>query len=147
MGTYTPTITPSISNVVTITGDGATTYDELLNSMGSFLYEVKEIYLKANTNEQLLQPLGFYQFDVNGRVDSYSQIVTVDPYQYQTSTFFELTKNEVILNGRTSLTMNLLPNETVSLVMYVNEVSNKEFVNKTNLFSDDFFKDYTNLIK
>ena len=146
MGTYVPVITPSTSNAVSIYGDGATTYDELVNSMGSFLYEIKEIYLKANTNDQLLQPLDFYQFDVNGRADAYSQIVTVDPYQYQTSAVFKLTKDEVILNGRTSLTMNLLANETVSLVLYVNEISNKDFVNKTNMFSDDFFKEYTNFL-
>jgi hypothetical protein len=146
MGTYVPTITPSTSNAVSIYGDGATTYDELVNSMGSFLYEIKEIYLKANSNDQLLQPLRFYQFDANGRVDNYSQIVTVDPYQYQTSTVFKLIKDEVILNGRTTLNMELLPNESVSLVMYVNEISNKDFVTKTDMFSDDFFKEYTNFL-
>lgn len=146
MGTYVPVITPSTSNAVSIYGDGATTYEEFVNSMGSFLYEIKEVYLKANSNDQLLEPLKFYQFDVNGRADSYSQIVTVDPYQYQTSSVFKLTRDQIILNGRTVLSMNLLPNEQVSLVLYVNQISNRDFVHPTNLYLDDFFKDYTNFI-
>jgi hypothetical protein len=146
MGTYPPVIIPSTSGNVSIYGDGATTYEELANSMGSFLYEIKKIYLKANTNEQLLEPLGFYQFDVNGTIDQYKQIVTVDPFQYQTASVFNLTKDDVVLNGRTSLGMSLLPNEEVYLVLYVNEISNKDFLPETKFFETDFFKDYAKFL-
>lgn len=146
MGTYPPVVIPSGNGNVSIYGDGATTYEELVNSMGSFLYEVKKVYLRADTNEQLLEPLGFYQFDVNGNIEQYSQIVTVDPFQYQTASIFSLTKEDVVLNGRTSLSMSLLPNEQVSLILYVNEISNKDFVNPTDFFETDFFKDYAKFL-
>jgi hypothetical protein len=146
MGTYVPVITPANGNV-TIYGDGATTYEEFVNSMGSFLYEIKGMYLQADTPEQLLQPIAFSEFDSNGNVQDYTQIVTINPYQYQNSSFFNLTKDNVILNGRTSLALDILPNEQISVVFYANQIANRDFIDKTDVFDNDFFKDYAPFIQ
>jgi hypothetical protein len=146
MGTYVPVITSANGNI-SIFGDGATTYEEFVNSMNGFLYKISGMYVQATTPEQLLQPIAFSEFDSNGNIEDYTQIVTINPYQYQNSSLFNLTKDNVILNGRTSLSFNVLPSEIISMVFYVDQIANKDFINKTDIFDNDFFKDYATFIQ
>jgi hypothetical protein len=60
-----PTITNFVNGVVTVTSTDATPYSSILNSMGSFVYGVREMYLKANSNTQILQSYQFNKYDVN----------------------------------------------------------------------------------
>ena len=141
-GIYSPSVTNYPNSVVTVISTDGTTYDQIINSMGSFIYGVSKMYINANDGSQLLQPMAFTQYDVNGVIEQYSQIVTVDPYQFQNSSFFDLAKDNVALNGRNSLTFSVLPSENVSLIFYTEEISVRDYVNPTNFFNDDFFKDY-----
>jgi hypothetical protein len=141
-GIYTPVITNYPDNVVTVTSSGGVTYKQIINSMGSFIYGISKMYINANQSSQLLEPFSFTQYDVNGVIEQYSQINTVDPYQFQNSSSFDLSKKNVLLNGRNNLNLAVLPNEKISLIFYTNEVSNRDLVNPTNFFKDDFFEDY-----
>lgn len=141
-GIYSPTVTNYPNSVVTVRSTDSTTYNQIINSMGSFVYGVNKMYINANDGSQLLKPMAFTQYDVNGVIQQYSQIVTVDPYQYQNSSFFDLAKDNVVLNGRNSLTFDVLPSENISLIFYTEEIANRDYVNPTNFFNDDFFTDY-----
>jgi hypothetical protein len=142
-GIYSPSVTSFPNGVVTVASTDSTSYSQITNSMGSYVYGISKIYVRANNASQLLKPMTFTQYDVNGVIEQYSQIITVDPYQYQSSTFFDLTQKNVVLNGRNNLTFSVLPSENVSVVFYTEQISNRDYANPTNFFKDEFFTDFS----
>ena len=139
-GIYTPTSTFYPSGIYTISSNDSTPYFVIQNSMGSYLYGIDNIYLQANSTQQLLQGLGFRSYDVNGDINKFLNTVTVDPYQYQNSVFLKPLRDNIVLDGRTSINFNLLPSEVVNFIFYVTEYFNGMFLPETKLFDNYFFK-------
>jgi hypothetical protein len=92
MGAVSSTRTTYPNNVVSVTSTDSTSYPTLLNSMGSFVYGIRELYLKADDNSQILQTYKFNRYDVNGTLQSFYEVPLIDPYQYQSSLFFKIQK-------------------------------------------------------
>jgi hypothetical protein len=139
MPLYIPTITTYTNGVVTVSSNDATPYSSIINSMGSFVYGINEMYFKSNSNSQILQSYQFNRYDVNGMLESYVDVPTIDPYQFQSSLFLKLSKDNVFLDGRTNLDFTLLPSETLYLIFYTSQLANRDLVPKTNFFNNDFF--------
>jgi hypothetical protein len=146
MPTYIPTVTTFVNGVVSVTSTDGTSYQSILNSMGSFVYGVDEVYLKANSNSQILNGFTVEQYDVNGYIKSFEQKPTIDPYQYQKSVFFKMARENVVLNGQTTFDMNILPNEVVFMNIYVNELTMRDYLSGTSAFDNDFFKNFSDVI-
>ena len=146
MPVFIPTITTYVNGVVTVTSTDPTPYSTIIQSMGSFIYEVGEIYLKSNANSQILQSYQFNKYNVNGNLESYVQVPAIDPYQFQSSIFVKLVKENVFLDGRTNLDFTILPNESLYMILYTKQIANRDLVPETNFFNNDFFNlfdDYT----
>ena len=139
MPTFIPTITTYVNGVVTVTSTDATPYFAIINSMGSFVYGVREMYLKANSNSQILEGYQFNRYDVNGTLESFVDVPTIDPYQFQSSLFCKLVKDNVFFDGRTNFDFTILPNERLYIIFYTSQLANRDLVPRTNLFNNDFF--------
>ena len=139
MPIFIPTVTTYVNGVVTVISTDATPYSTIVQSMGSFVYGVSEMYLKANSNDQILQGYQFNRYDVNGTLESYVDVPTIDPYQFQSSLFLELARENVVLDGRTNLDFILQPSETLYIIFYTKQLANRDFVPRTNFFNNDFF--------
>ena len=139
MPIFIPTITTFPNGVVTVESNDNTPYSSIIQSMGSFVYGISEMYLKANSNSQILQSYQFSRYDVNGTLESYVDVPTIDPYQFQSSLFLKLTKDNVILDGRTNLDFDLLPSETLYIILYTSQLANRDLIPRTNFFNNDFF--------
>jgi len=146
MPTYIPTITTFNNGLVSVISTDGTSYESIINSMGSFVYGVEVVYMKANSNEQILNGFTIEQYDVKGYIKSFEQKPTIDPYQYQKSVFFKLAKENVILNGQTTFDLNILPNEVIYLVIQVNELALRDYLSGTSVFDNDFFKNFSDVI-
>jgi hypothetical protein len=143
-GIYAPIITNYPKGVVTAISNTGTSYEQILNSMGSFVYGVDSMYIQSNDVQQILQPLKFSKYDVNGTLQSYNQVVAVDPFQKQSSIKFDLSGENVVLQGRTTLDTQLLANEQLNTILYVDQLSNKAILGGVDIFSnDDFYQDYS----
>ena len=139
MPIFIPTVTTYVNGVVTVISTDATPYSTIVQSMGSFVYGVSEMYLKANSNDQILQSYQFNRYDVNGTLESYVDVPTIDPYQFQSSLFFKLARENVVLDGRTNLDFILQPSETLYIIFYTKQLANRDSVPATNFFNNDFF--------
>ena len=139
MPVFIPTITTFVNGVVTVTSTDATPYSTIIQSMGSFVYGVGEIYLKTNDNSQILESYQFNRYDVNGTLESFVQVPAIDPYQFQSSLFVKLIKENVFLDGRTNLDFTLLPSETLYMILYTKQIANRDLVPATDFFNNDFF--------
>jgi len=133
-------------NVVSVISLDSTPYYMIQNSMGSFVYGVEQMYLKANSNSQILESYKFRKYNVNGNIESFYEVPTINPYQYQSSLFLDMKKDNVVLDGRTSLGLTILPNETLFLILYTNQLANRDFVPETNFFNNDFFNGYQEIL-
>ena len=67
------------------------------------------------------------------------QVPAIDPYQFQSSLFVKLDRNDVILDGRTNLDFTLLPSESLYMILYTKQIANRDLVPRTNFFNNDFF--------
>lgn len=146
MGIVSATITTYNNGAISVISTDGTSYESILNSMGSFVYGVDSVYMKANSNTQILNGFKVEQYDVKGYIKSFEQKPTIDPYQYQKSVFFKLTRENIVLNGQTTFDMNILPNESIYMVIYVEQLSLRDYVSAGNIFDNDFFKDFKNVI-
>ena len=139
MPIFIPTVTTYVNGVVTVISTDTTPYSTIIQSMCSFIYNVGEMYLKSNANSQILQSYQFSKYNVNGNLESFAQVPTIDPYQFQTSLFVKLDRDDVILDGRTNLDFTLLPSESLSMILYTKQLANRDFVPRTNFYNNDFF--------
>lgn len=139
MPIFPPTITTYPNGVVTVSSQDSTSYSAIIQSMGSFVYGVSEMYLKANDNSQILKSYQFKKYDANGTLESYVDTPTIDPYQFQSSIFFKLAKDNVVLDGRTNLDFTLLPSESLYMIFYTKQLANRDLTPRTNFFNNDFF--------
>ena len=146
MGIVVATITNYPNGAISVISADGTSYESILNSMGSFVYGVNEVYMKTNSNSQILKGFKVEQYDVNGYIKSFEQKPTIDPYQYQKSVFFKMTKENVVLNGQTTFDLSMLPNEVVFMSIYVNELTLRNYLSGNSAFDNDFFKNFTNVI-
>lgn len=143
-GIYIQTATTYPTNVVEVVSTTRTTYEQIINSMGSYVYGISSLYIKTDDIPQLIEPLKFNEYDSNGTLQGFSQIIPVNPYQFQNSAIFELTKENIVLNGRVSLSTKILPNEVIFLTIYLNELKNSDYLPKNVFLMDEFFTDFLN---
>lgn len=146
MGVVLATTTTYPNGVVSVVSTDGTSYQSILNSMGSFVYGVESIYVKANSNEQILKGFTVEQYDVNGYIKSFEQKPTIDPYQYQKSVNFKTIRDNVVLNGQTTFDINVLPNEVIFMNIYVNQLSLRDYLSGNSAFDNDFFKNFSDVI-
>jgi hypothetical protein len=134
---------PQISPVVTTapmvlvdTQEGSVTYDEILASLGTMVYGAELIYIYSQSNQQIAQPFYYQHTDIDGRADQTYLPFTIDPYQDQSSLYYETNKDEIVFDGLSSLTFNLLPNSSVYLKFYTEVKANRDLLDLhyNNLF-------------
>lgn len=145
-GIYTPSVTTFPDGVVTVASTDNTSYNTVTEASGSTTFGISKVYMSASNGSQLLKPLVFTQYDVNGTIESRSQVPTLDPYQFQNSIFLDFDQKNMYLNGRNNFTFAVLPSENISLVFYTEELANRNYLKPTNFFDNDFFIDYTEII-
>jgi hypothetical protein len=139
-GLYAPTSTFFSNGVFAITSNKGTSYSEIQESMGSYQYGIDEIYIQSNTTQQLLQPISFRSYDVNGTINTVVDVTTVNPYQKQSSLFIKPVSKNLVLDGRTSINFTLLPSEDANLIFYTTEQSNSYALKEPTFFDDYFFQ-------
>lgn len=145
MAVFTPTVTYYPDGVVSVVSEDRTPYSVVVESMGSFVYGVESVYLKAENVEQILQNFTFNNYDVNGNIQSIVKVNTVDPYQKQPSINTSLIGEDVVFDGRTSLDFKILPNEQINMSFYTKQVANRDELKPTYFFCDDFFTSQLNI--
>lgn len=152
----TTLITPviSVATPLQITGTGAT-YEQFLQSLGSYNYGAEFFYLSANNYQQVGQPIYYNHFDASGNSITTFLPFAVDPYQSQPSIFYETESDQIVFTGLTALSFTLFPQSTVyfkffSTITYVGSEldnqgdSNFQEIEKAEGIS--FFDDYCNYL-
>ena len=144
-------VNPSL-NVTTPT----ITYNQLINSLGTYNYGALFFYISAATFQEINQPFFYVDFDTNGNQMSTYLPFTVDPYQFTPSLYYKDVDPEIIIFDNTSsLTFTLFANSIVYFKMFALIANMAGFFDR---FADDnfetleklegmsFFDDYCNYL-
>lgn len=154
-------ITPTISIVMPNSGISAVgiTYNQFLQSLGSYNYGVNFFYMSASTIQQVGVPVYYRRFDSNGNSISTFLPFSVDPYQSQPSMYYDTNEDEIVFTGLSMLDVPILPNQRVyfkfmATIAYLgNELDDRGMDGGDNLFEEieeakeiNFFEDYCNYL-
>jgi hypothetical protein len=144
----TPTITYNVNPVIIIQCVGIT-YNQFLNTLGTFIYGIEEIYISSNSLLQVSQIMNFNTFDANGNQMFKIIPFPIDSYQFQASKLIETNKDIIYLNQNSSLIFNVLANTQVYLKLLcviAKSVKNEIFDEFNDYSNIDFFNNYCNVI-
>jgi hypothetical protein len=86
--------------------------------------------------DQVHQIIRYNSFDSNGRKLAEPIVPNIDPYQFAAAIEIDTKDQEIILDGRSSLSFVILPNESILLVLETDCISlsdKLDLVGKNNL--------------
>ena len=151
MAIYVPTSVNYPTGVVSIGSTSGTLYEQIQESMGSFMYQIKKIHINAGGNEQILIPISLERYDSNGNIVNNDIIPAIDPYQQQTALDIVIDSDNYVLDGKLNIKYDILPNSDVYMYFDVIELDNKGNIkgdiDKEFLNINDFFANFMNTIK
>ena len=124
MATFSPIITTS-SPVTVTSGVPTITYNELLQSIkgGGYQDKIKTIYISASSFGQLGSNWALIKPTQSGSFDATPLSYLIDPAQKQPTAFLDLTQYNFVLDTLTSVTMNMQPYSSVTLVVFADAQS------------------------
>jgi len=136
---------------------GNTTYHQFKNSLGNFVYMINVLYLYTINQTQLASIISYSKYDSSGNQNLKSVIPTISPYQYQSSLYIDLTKKNILIDGRDYVRFNVLPNAIILLKVYVDRIAVSDPLDMIEMdnfkkleFANgqfNFFEKYTKYIK
>jgi hypothetical protein len=132
------------------------TYNQLVNSLGTYNYGAIFFYISASTFQQINQPFFYTRQDNAGNQMSTYLPFTVDPYQFSPSLYYDKVRpDEIIFNGFSSLTFTSYANSIVyfkmqALIAYMagfaERFGDNNFETLEKLEGISFFEDYCNYL-
>lgn len=114
MGVYSATITSPVS----ITLANGVTYQQFLNSLGAYVYWFDVVYLWTTNPSQINEVVLYNYTDVNGNAKSLSVTPTKDPYQFSPALYINVKNFDIVVDGNSTFSFNLLPNTTLKFKLY-----------------------------
>ncbi len=115
MATYSAVITIESTPALQISGAGIS-YEQIKNSLGNYNYLLLSLFVQCQSIDQLLLPVNFQTYDSNGTQNQQVYAPSVDPYQKQSAVSWDIRDAEIVINGRTVVSMIILPFENISII-------------------------------
>jgi hypothetical protein len=141
-----PIVTTQATPIVSVTGASGTSYAEIQASIGtSFNYLVKNIYQKASSFSQLLQPVKLRKFNKYGDKHEMNLQMMIDPYQDQSSLNQSLMGLDYIFDSNNAYFASIEGNTSVNYRIDVETFGQNDLMGGQTNFDDiEFLQDYIN---
>jgi hypothetical protein len=155
MPSFAPQIINHTTPAISIAEEGGTvSYDQLKQSLGSYVYDVKKLYLYSDNLNQLIGVINYNSYDADGNRNITNIVTTLDPYQDASSIYVELSNYpiDVIFNGNSSISANILANTLLQIKFMSKRITSSFGGNLTNFLVGErmagrpnFFNNYGDL--
>ena len=156
MASFGVTVTANTTPAIGITISGNTTYTQLKNSLGQFVYNVFNVYLFSTLLNQIKGLFNYSKYDSSGNQNLQSILSVISPYQYQSSIYVDTSEKNLILDGRDFVRFNMLPNSNLAIKLYCNRIATTDILDSQNISNfvsleknmgdDDFFDQYVDIL-
>jgi hypothetical protein len=135
MASFSAQIINNTTPAITVIEEGGTiSYNQIKQSLGTYVYKVNKLYLYSDNISQLIGAINYNSYDSDGNRNITNIVTTVNPYQLVTSIFVDLAgyPTNVIFNGNSSVSTNILGNTQVQVKFFSKRVTNSFGGNLTN---------------
>jgi hypothetical protein len=156
MASFGVTITSNTTPAIGITISGNTTYTQLKNSLGQFVYNVFTVYLFSSLLNQIKGLFNYSKYDSSGNQNLQSILSVISPYQYQSSIYVDTSEKNLIIDGRDYVRFNMLPNSNLQVKLYCDRVANTDYLDakginnfvavESNMNDTDYFDQYVDIL-
>lgn len=121
------------------TAPNAVTYNEIKNSMGSIVYDVNQLYIYSTNASQLTGVINYKIFDASGNESVNPIVTTINPNQFANAIYVDLKErgSNFLLNGNSNFNAKVLPNTSILVKFYVEQVTRMDNENFSGL--EQFF--------
>jgi hypothetical protein len=111
---------PTITNgFVITTGTPNVSYNQIVNSLMSWQYKMKQLYIYANDLNQLTNTFTFIKQNPDGTASSLPDSITASPYQLQSAYYWDFSGGDVIFDNTTVFQFQLNPYAFMQMMFYV----------------------------
>lgn len=156
MASFGVTVTANTTPAIGITISGTTTYAQLKNSLGQFVYNIFFVYLYSSLLNQIKGLFNYSKYDSSGNQNIQSVLSVISPYQYQSSIYIDTREKNLILDGRDYVRFNMLPNSNLSIKLYCDRDATTDMLNFKNINNfvalensmgdSDYFEQYVDIL-
>lgn len=123
MPTFSVAILPGPPDIQ-VSMAGGISYEEFANMLGPLSLRIRRFFVESQNNPQVIGNLGYTIFDATGPQNTDSIKPRKSPYQYQNSLEFSASgAGEVVLNGNSHISFNLLPAQLLTMTLETDEIS------------------------
>jgi hypothetical protein len=156
MASFGVTVTANTTPAIGITISGNTTYTQLKNSLGQFVYNVFTVYLFSTLLNQIKGLFNYSKYDSSGNQNLQSILSVISPYQYQPSIYVDTSQKNLILDGRDFVRFNMLPNSNLQIKLYCDRIATTDSLDskginnfvavERNMNDTDYFDQYVDIL-
>lgn len=156
MASFGVTITNNTTPAVGVTLSGTSTYQQLKNSLGDYVYKIERAYLYSPILQQIQGAFKYSKYDSDGKQNLQSVLSVISPYQTQSTIFIDTIDKNLIIDGRDYVRFEILPNSFILIRLFCDRVSNADTfdLNGINNFKSvedglgefDFFEQYIDIL-
>lgn len=132
MASFSVTITNNTTPAISVNLSGTTTYQQFKNSLGAYVYDVKQTYTYSPTLEQLQGNFRYLKYDSDGNTNVQTILSVIDPYQASTSLYIDTREKKFILDGRDYVRFNMLPNSQLQIKLFCIRISVQDDLDELN---------------
>lgn len=139
MATFSVTITNNTTPAISVGLSNNSTYQQLKNSLGDFVYKVDQTYIFSTLLEQIQGVFAYSRYDSSGNQNLQTIISAISPYQSQNSLYIDLAEKNVVIDGRDYVRFRMYPNTNLQIKLYCFRIASTDYLNK---FDKNNFKKY-----
>lgn len=132
MATFSVTITNNTTPAISVNLSGSTTYQQFKNSLGGYVYDVKQAYTYSPTLQQLQGNFRYLKYDSDGNTNVQTILSVIDPYQRFTSLYIDTREKKFVLDGRDYVRFNMLPNSQLQIKLFCIRISVQDGLDETS---------------
>ena len=156
MASFGVTVTTNTTPAISITISGTTTYTQLKNSLGQFVYNIFFVYLFSSILNQIKGIFNYSKYDSSGNQNLQSILSVISPYQYQPSIYIDTSKKNLILDGKDYVRFNMLPNSNLAIKLYCDRFATTDILDsqtinnfvevQRNMNDTNYFDEYVDIL-
>lgn len=143
MPDYLPTISTSADPWIEVTTPVGTTYEQVQNSIGTYVYQVLSIYQRASIFAQILESLLLRKYDKFGNRAYRLMPMTPDPFQYQSAMNTDFRDMSYRIDANNNIYFNVKAGAIINMDIDVVELKMADALPQEDNFSQiEFLQDY-----
>jgi len=140
-----PNITITNPASIQVSSVSGVSYEQIQQSIGTYFYEIKNIYIYSSNLDQLLQPVGLKKYNKFG--DKQIRILQpmIDPYQQSSALDQTMLGLDYIFDSNNGFYPTISANTSVNFQFSTTEISHQDYLQGVDNFQNiEYLQDYLN---